>query len=171
MTRLNKNNSNKNNPNKNNSNKNNSNTPRSPPTNYNRCRSNKVENVMGEFKEGKLKNRGGKKISNRKQAVAIALSEADRTCKLKGKKSTEKVEEKVLNFLYNDNRKIAEERVPLSNVKQTILIISKSKKSEANKLAMALYHRVLKAMNKGIEVSPDVIQELVKMGEDLKNEP
>ena len=36
----------------------------------------KIEEVMHEFKEGKLKSGGKKKVTSRKQAVAIALSEA-----------------------------------------------------------------------------------------------
>ena len=37
----------------------------------------KVEKVMHEFKRGKLKSgRSGKKVTSRKQAVAIGLSEA-----------------------------------------------------------------------------------------------
>jgi len=36
----------------------------------------KVEKVMHEFKEGKLKSGSGKKVTNRKQAVAVGLSEA-----------------------------------------------------------------------------------------------
>ena len=36
----------------------------------------KVKKVMHEFKEGKLKSSSGKKVTNRKQAVAVALSEA-----------------------------------------------------------------------------------------------
>jgi hypothetical protein len=36
----------------------------------------KVEKVMKEHKEGKLKSGSGKKVKSRKQAVAIALSEA-----------------------------------------------------------------------------------------------
>jgi hypothetical protein len=37
----------------------------------------KVEKVMHEFKEGTLKNgQNGKKVTSRKQAVAIGLSEA-----------------------------------------------------------------------------------------------
>lgn len=40
----------------------------------------KVEEVMHEFKEGKLKSgRSGKKVTNPKQAVAIGLSEARET--------------------------------------------------------------------------------------------
>jgi hypothetical protein len=36
----------------------------------------KVEKVMHEHKEGKLKSGSGKKVTSRKQAVAIALNEA-----------------------------------------------------------------------------------------------
>lgn len=44
------------------------------------CMKRKVETVMGEYKEGKLKGPDGKVIKKRKQAVAIALSEARRYC-------------------------------------------------------------------------------------------
>ena len=36
----------------------------------------KVRKVMHEFKEGTLKSGSGKKVASRKQAVAVALSEA-----------------------------------------------------------------------------------------------
>ena len=36
----------------------------------------KVEKVIHEMKEGKLKSGSGKKVTSRKQAVAIGLSEA-----------------------------------------------------------------------------------------------
>jgi hypothetical protein len=36
----------------------------------------KVEKVMHEYKEGALKSGGKKKVRSRKQAIAIALSEA-----------------------------------------------------------------------------------------------
>ena len=38
----------------------------------------KVKKVLGEFKRKKLKSSSGKKVTNRKQAIAIALSEARR---------------------------------------------------------------------------------------------
>ena len=38
----------------------------------------KVEKVMREFKRKKLKSSSGKRVTKRKQAVAIALSEARR---------------------------------------------------------------------------------------------
>lgn len=36
----------------------------------------KVKEVMHEMKEGKLKSGSGEKVTNRKQAIAIGLSEA-----------------------------------------------------------------------------------------------
>lgn len=43
----------------------------------------KEEVVMGEFKRGSLKSSSGKKVTSRKQAVAIALSEAGKSKKRK----------------------------------------------------------------------------------------
>lgn len=36
----------------------------------------KIGKVMGEYKEGKLKSSSGDKVTSRKQALAIALSES-----------------------------------------------------------------------------------------------
>jgi hypothetical protein len=48
----------------------------------------KVHKVMKEHKEGKLKSGSGKKVQSRKQAVAIALSEARKSgAKIPKKKS------------------------------------------------------------------------------------
>lgn len=41
----------------------------------------KVHKVMHEFKEGSLKSFHGGKVKNRKQAIAIALSEGRRAAK------------------------------------------------------------------------------------------
>lgn len=47
------------------------------PRKYSKAAGKKVEKVMHEFKEGKLKSgRSGKKVKSRKQAIAIGLSEA-----------------------------------------------------------------------------------------------
>lgn len=43
---------------------------------YSKKAKDSVEEVMHEFKEGKLKMKGGKTVKNREQAVAIGLSEA-----------------------------------------------------------------------------------------------
>lgn len=50
--------------------------------------SSKIKKVMKEFKSGKLKSGGsGKKVTNKKQAIAIALSEAG-VSKKKGRKKS-----------------------------------------------------------------------------------
>lgn len=48
----------------------------------------KVKKVMKEYKEGKLHSgsKHGPKVTNRKQAIAIAMSEAGMSKKKKGKK-------------------------------------------------------------------------------------
>lgn len=51
----------------------------------------KVGKVMHEYKHGQLKSGGRKKVKNRKQAVAIALSEARRSgAKVPPKKGAKK---------------------------------------------------------------------------------
>ncbi len=48
-------------------------------TKYSKAAGRKVERVMREMKEGKLKSgRSGKTVKSRKQAIAIGLSEARR---------------------------------------------------------------------------------------------
>jgi hypothetical protein len=43
----------------------------------------KIGKVMGEYKEGSLKSSSGKKVSNPKQAMAIAMSEASKSARYK----------------------------------------------------------------------------------------
>lgn len=43
---------------------------------YSKKAQEKVEDVMHEYKEGKLKSGSGKKVTSKKQAIAIGLSEA-----------------------------------------------------------------------------------------------
>ena len=54
---------------------------------YSEKASEKVEKTMHEMKEGKLKSGSGKKVTSKKQAVAIGLSEARKEgAKVPGKK-------------------------------------------------------------------------------------
>jgi len=59
---------------------------------YSKKAGEKVEKVMHEMKEGKLKSgRSGKKVTNPKQAIAIGLSEArEAGAKVPKKKATAK---------------------------------------------------------------------------------
>lgn len=54
---------------------------------YSRKAQEKVKDVMHEYKQGDLKMKGGRTVKNRKQAIAIGLSEArKRGEKVPGKK-------------------------------------------------------------------------------------
>ncbi len=44
---------------------------------YSKKAEEKIGEVMREFKEGKLKTSAGKKVTDREQAIAIGISEAD----------------------------------------------------------------------------------------------
>ncbi len=61
---------------------------------YSKGASEKVEEVMHEMKEGELKTGTGKKVTNRKQAIAIALSEAREEGEKVPKKPTKKGDKK-----------------------------------------------------------------------------
>ena len=46
----------------------------------------KMSDVMHEFKAGTLKSSSGDKVTNRKQAIAIGMSEAEQAAKSKKRK-------------------------------------------------------------------------------------
>jgi len=61
------------------------------PRKYSKGAQEKVGEVMHEFKEGKLKSSSGKKVTSRKQAIAIGISEArEEGKKVPKKKSSSK---------------------------------------------------------------------------------
>ena len=58
---------------------------------YSKKAGEKVEEAMHEMKEGKLKTGTGKKVTSRKQAIAIGLSEArEKGAKVPPKKGAKK---------------------------------------------------------------------------------
>ncbi|HLK70975.1 MAG TPA: DUF6496 domain-containing protein, partial [Steroidobacteraceae bacterium] len=63
---------------------------------YSKASSRKVERAMHERKQGTLRSgRSGKKVTSRKQAIAIGLSEARRSgAKVPGKKAAKKAAKK-----------------------------------------------------------------------------
>ena len=130
---------------------------------YEKCREKFLAQILGEYEKGKLKMRNDKKVKKRNQAIAIALSMAQRNCKYT-KKDLREVEEKVMMFLKKDKRKISEKRIPLTNVIETRILIKNylkmGKKTKAKKLYKLLMLRIIKAEKSGIKISPNIIKEV-----------
>ena len=130
---------------------------------YEKCREKFLAQILGEFEKGKLKMANKKKIKKRTQAIAIALSMAQRNCKYT-KKDLKEVEEKVMMFLKNDKRKISKKRIPLTNVIETRVLIKNYIKSKNNKKAKLLYKllmlRIINAKKNNISISKNIFKEI-----------
>ncbi len=134
-------------------------------TDFNKCRDKYIDKVFDEFENKKLKIAGKRIVKDRKQAIAIALNYAQDNCKYSPKDYIE-IEKKVKEFLYDDDRKISEKRVPLTNVIETKSLIeyySKNNKRKANKLKDDLIKRITDAGRKGIKISKNVFNELYQI--------
>ena len=97
-------------------------------TKYEICKKNIIGQDMRLFKQGKLKQRNQQPVNNRKQAIAIALSMAEKKCE---NKKTRKDIQKENNKI---NRKLAKDRydepIKLIDVRN---IITKLKNLKKNK--------------------------------------
>ncbi len=103
-----------------------------------------------------------KKVSTKKQALAIGLNKAQDECKY-SKSEYAELELKVNKFLYDDDRKIAQKRIPLTNVIETIDIYKyylKKNKRKANKIRDGLIKRISDAGRKGISVNKNIFKEI-----------
>lgn len=130
---------------------------------YSECRDKLLYEIMKEFKQGELKLQNGKKVTEKKQAIAIALNMAQRGCQY-SKKDMMEVEKKVMMFLKEDKRKIAKTRIPLTNVIETKVLIKNlvkmKEKGRAHMLYMMLVKRIVTAGADGIKVSQNIFEEL-----------
>lgn len=133
---------------------------------YEKCREKSISDTLRLFKQKKLTSSGDKKVTNKKQAIAMALSNAKYNCKY-SKKDYKKIYEKVKIFLYNDDRKISEKKVPLTNVIETIILIKKfiksDKKYKARKLKKDLITRIIKSGKDGIKITKNIFNELYQI--------
>ena len=72
---------------------------------YDKCRQKYLDKILDEFENKKLKLSNNKKVTDRKQAIAIALSMAQDKCKYTNK-DLKQVETKVNNFLDKSHKEI-----------------------------------------------------------------
>ena len=130
---------------------------------YDKCRDKYMEKIMKEFKQKKLKLRNNTIVTNKKQAIAIAINMAMTECMLSSK-DISKIEKKIMMFLLEDHRKISEKRVPLTDVIETRMLIKHyiklKNKVKAHELYMLLVERITKAAIKKIKVDYHIWEEL-----------
>lgn len=138
---------------------------------YDKCREKYLSQILGEFEKKKLKLRNDKIVKNRNQAIAIALSIAQKKCKHSDKELKE-VENKVMMFLKKDTRKISEKKVPLTNVIETKVLIKNFIKLKNNKKAKELYKllikRIIMAGKDGINITQNIFEELDDINKIIK---
>lgn len=138
---------------------------------YEKCREKFLSQILGEYERGKLKMRNDKKVKKRNQAIAIALSMAQRNCKYT-KKDLKEVEDKVMMFLKKDKRKISGKRLPLTNVIETKILIKNylkmNKKSKAKELYKLLMIRIIDAGRDGIDITKNIFDEVSEIKKMLK---
>ncbi len=128
---------------------------------YKICKSDKVRQVIDEFKDKKLKNRNGEIISNKKQAIAIALSQAQSVCKLNSidiKKLIEKV-----NTDLND----LDKRLNLTNIIETKNAIEQLNKSDKTKrvyiFKKLLWNKIINMELSGESLNKNMWNEIKKI--------
>jgi hypothetical protein len=123
------------------------------------CTEKIVKKTLKEFEKRKLKQADDKIITNRKQALAIALSKADDECKYT-KTEYKDLKEKVDAFF---NEPIIN-KIPLTNVIETRQLIeyyySKKDYKKCIKYESMIFHYIILAGAKGIEITENVWKEL-----------
>lgn len=130
------------------------------------CKQKYVDETMKEFESKKLQISGKRIVKDRKQAIAIALNIAERKCKYT-KNDYKLLREKVKEFLFNDDRKISEKKVPLTNVIESRILyeyfIKKKDYKNSKIIKNGLIKRIIDAGRKGIIISKNIYNELNKL--------
>jgi hypothetical protein len=132
-------------------------------TSYDKCKSEIVNSYMKKFERGKMKLANNKPITNRKQAIAVALSLSEKICANKINKTDMKdMEQKVHKMIYGTGKTILDTKLQLSNVKKALYLLNKYKPSAKKaKLERELLLRVIYAFGKG-NCNKNVVNDLKK---------
>jgi hypothetical protein len=130
------------------------------------CKQKYVDETMKEFESRKLKVSGKRIVKDRKQAIAIALNIAERKCKYTAN-DYKLLKEKVNDFLFEDDRKISEKKVPLTNVIETRILyeyyIKRKDYKNSKIIREGLLKRIIDAGRKGITINKNIFNELNKL--------
>jgi hypothetical protein len=122
------------------------------------CKKRKVSFVMKEFKQQKLHSGGRRKVTNRKQAIAIALSIADKSCNMKPKKSSRKLKFRLSDdkpkpvdmTLYNKVKAKVYKRIPKHSAYRSGIVVQDYKEAFAKKYGKKSPYTGKKSKKKGL---------------------
>lgn len=124
---------------------------------YHECSTEKIAQTMHEFNDMKLKDRANKIIKNKKQAIAIALSQADSKCKYNSDEKNQLI--KKVNENLNTDKPLN-----LSNVietKKAIEILgSKDKHKQIYIFKKLLFDKIINAQLSGESLSKNIWKEI-----------
>jgi hypothetical protein len=130
---------------------------------YDVCKSDKVSKVMKEFENNELKDRSGKVIKNQKQAIAIALSQAQNSCKY-NPTDVKKLVDKVNTDLNEKDKSLN-----LSNIietKDAIEQLNKMGKSKrARMFKKLLWDKIIDSQRSGETLNLNIWNEIKKIHE------
>ena len=127
------------------------------------CKTEMIHHYMNKFSKGKLKTRQDKPIRNPSQAIAMALSIADKECLPKMKKSDIKILENKLDQFLQEK-----DSVTLSNVKNARVLIRHYLSEGRKKKATQTANRVYKTVNH-ISKKKSVPQKILREAVSLQN--
>ena len=136
-------------------------------TDYDRCRGKVIGTDMAIFKKGKLKSRDGSIVTSRKQAIAIAISTANRKCKDKWtnadyKKGNNRMKKKLKKTNYKHHITIAEVQRAIQQMKR---LKSDRKYPKLRQLQRDVMARILMAFppnEQNKEIPPIILREIQK---------
>tara|TARA_B100001287_G_C22192875_1_gene304371 strand:- start:73 stop:489 length:417 start_codon:yes stop_codon:yes gene_type:complete len=127
------------------------------------CKNKYIDETMKEYESKKLKISGKRIVKDRKQAIAIALNIAERKCKYTTN-DYKLLKEKVKKFLFDDDRKISDKKVPLTNVIESRILyeyyIKKKDYKNSKIIKDGLLKRIIDAGRKGIKINKNIFIEL-----------
>ena len=119
------------------------------------CKKRKISFVMHEFKNQKLKARGSRKVTNRKQAIAIALSVANKSCNYDPKKKlkfrlVDNKPKPVDMKLYNTVKAKVYKKIPTHSAYRSGIVVKKYKASFAKKYGSKSPYTGKNSKNEGL---------------------
>ena len=134
---------------------------------YDQCKSNKIREVMEEFKSKELRTINNKVVTNQKQAIAIALNQAQAKCKY-SKNEIKDLIEKVNNDLNDPDKTIS-----LSSIIETKNAIENLMKQGKHKrvymFRQLLWNKItrmyIKKDKTGDELNQNIWNEIKKINE------